>query len=204
MSGSTSEKGRQTGLVEFNGYDIEKMVSEHEVAVMVQRLADEIYRDYKGKKPFLVGILKGANLFLGDMARELGRGNPEIGRPPLPVQIDFLQVSSYEGESSTGSVTKGLDISSDIQGRDVILVEDIVDTGKTMQWIKEKLGEKHPASLSVCVLVDKPERREVFLKPEYVGKSIPNKFVVGYGLDYNQEFRNLPFIGVVIGPSASR
>ncbi len=199
MATHQSEIQAHTGLIEFNGQIIEKMVSEHEVQAMVQRLADEIYRDYAGKKPLLVGILKGANLFVGDLARELGRGNPEIGRLPMPVEIDFLQVSSYAGDTSTGHVEKKMDISTDIKGRDVLLVEDIVDTGKTLTWIKKQLQERQPASLNVCVLVDKPERREVYFKPEYTGKSIPNKFVVGYGLDFNQEFRNLPFIGIVVG-----
>ncbi len=199
MTARQQETRIPTGLIEFNGQIIEKMVSEHEVQAMVQRLADEIYRDYAGKKPLLVGILKGANLFVGDLARELGRGNPEIGRLPMPVEIDFLQVSSYAGDTSTGHVEKKMDISTDIKDRDVLLVEDIVDTGKTLTWIKKQLQERQPASLNVCVLVDKPERREVYFKPEYTGKSIPNKFVVGYGLDFNQEFRNLPFIGVVVG-----
>lgn len=199
MAIQKAETGPYSGLIEFNGQIIEKMVSEHEVQAMVQRLADEIYRDYAGKNPLLVGILKGANLFVGDLARELGRGNPEIGRLPMPVEIDFLQVASYEGEKSTGNVQRKMDISTDIKDRDVLLVEDIVDTGKTLTWIKKQLEQRHPASLNVCVLVDKPERREVFFKPEYTGKSIPNKFVVGYGLDFNQEFRNLPFIGVVVG-----
>lgn len=199
MTARQQETRVPTGLIEFNGQIIEKMVSEHEVQAMVQRLADEIYRDYAGKKPLLVGILKGANLFVGDLARELGRGNPEIGRLPMPVEIDFLQVSSYAGDTSTGHVEKKMDISTDIKDRDVLLVEDIVDTGKTLTWIKKQLQERQPASLNVCVLVDKPERREVYFKPEYTGKSIPNKFVVGYGLDFNQEFRNLPFIGVVVG-----
>jgi len=199
MAAHQQETRMPTGLIEFNGQIIEKMVSEHEVQAMVQRLADEIYRDYAGKKPLLVGILKGANLFVGDLARELGRGNPEIGRLPMPVEIDFLQVSSYAGDTSTGHVEKKMDISTDIKDRDVLLVEDIVDTGKTLTWIKKQLLERQPASLNVCVLVDKPERREVYFKPEYTGKSIPNKFVVGYGLDFNQEFRNLPFIGIVVG-----
>jgi hypoxanthine phosphoribosyltransferase len=201
MTAETVDSGSEAGLIEFNGYLIEKMISEHELHAITQRLADEIYRDYKGKKLLLVGVLKGANLFLGDIVRELGRGNPEIGRSPMPVEFDFLQVSSYAGGTSTGNVQKQIDISSDIKNRDVILVEDIVDTGNTLTWIKSQLTNRHPSSLSVCVLLDKPDRREVFLKPEYTGKTIPNKFVIGNGLDYNQEFRNLPFIGIVVGPT---
>lgn len=203
MAAARSEAGYENGLVEFNGYLIERLISEHELQAITQRLADEIYRDFKGKHILLVGVLKGANLFLGDVARELGRGNPEIGRPPMPVEIDFLQVSSYEGDTSTGKVQKRIDISTDIKNRDIILVEDIVDTGHTLTWIKNQLKEREPSSLSVCVLLDKPDRREVFIKPEYTGKSIPNKFVIGSGLDFNQEFRNLPFIGVVVAPLQS-
>lgn len=201
MAAARAEEGYDNGLIEFNGYLIEKLISEHELQAITQRLADEIYRDFKGKNVLLVGVLKGANLFLGDIARELGRGNPEIGRLPMPVELDFLQVSSYEGDTSTGEVKKRIDVSTDIKNRDVILVEDIVDTGHTLTWIKNQLKDRKPASLCVCVLLDKPDRREVFLKPEYTGKSIPNKFVIGSGLDFNQEFRNLPFIGVVVGPA---
>ncbi len=200
MTAERADAGQNNGLIEFNGYLIEKLISENELQAITQRLADEIYRDFKGKNILLVGVLKGANLFLGDIARELGRGNPEIGRLPMPVEIDFLQVSSYEGDTSTKDVKKRIDVSTDIKGRDVILVEDIVDTGHTLTWIKNQLKDRQPASLCVCVLLDKPDRREVFLKPEYIGKSIPNKFVIGSGLDFNQEFRNLPFIGVVVGP----
>lgn len=183
----------------FNGYYIERLTSEHEIKAMVERVADEIYRDYHNKQLLLIGILKGANIFLGDLARELGRGNPEIGRLPMPVEIDFLQVSSYDGEVSSGAITKGLAISTDINNRDVLLVEDILDTGRTMQWIKEELAKQHPVSLKICVLLDKYERREVDIKPDYVGYKIPDKFVIGYGLDFNQQFRNLPYIGVVAG-----
>jgi hypoxanthine phosphoribosyltransferase len=198
----THESLQHTGLIEFNGYYIEKMASELELQTIIQRLADEIYRDHKGKNVLLVGVLKGANVFVGDLSRELGRGNPEIGRLPMPVEIDFMQVASYEGEESTGEVKKKMDLSVDIKDRDVILVEDIVDTGQTLKALKADLQKREPASLSVCVLLDKPDRRKVFLKPEYTGKVIPDKFVVGYGVDFNQAFRNLPFIGVVMGKAA--
>ncbi len=204
MAAGHVETAPSMGQVEFNGYLIEQMISEHELHVITQRLADEIYRDFKGKDLLLIGILKGANLFLGDLARELGRGNAEIGRPPMPVELDFLQVSSYEQETSTHNVRKHIDISTEIKDRNVLLVEDILDTGHTLTWIKEQLKDREPKSLSVCVMLDKPERREVFLKPEYTGKIIPNKFVIGSGLDFNQQFRNLPYVGVVIGPSQSR
>ncbi|MDO8488313.1 MAG: hypoxanthine phosphoribosyltransferase [bacterium] len=188
-----------TGQVEFDGYVLEKLVSENEIRVMVQCLADEIHGDYHDRQILLVGILKGANVFLVDLMRDLGRGNPEIGRPPMPVEIDFMQVSSYKNEKSTGVVQEILGLRTEISDRDVILVEDILDTGKTLSGLLQQLAGRHPASLEVCVLLDKQDRREVPIDAKYCGMAIPDKFVVGYGLDVNEHLRNLPYIGVVIG-----
>jgi len=183
--------------VEVDGYLIEKLISEHEIQVIVQELAERIYTDYQGRVPVLVGVLKGANPFMADLMRELGRGNPETGRPIMPVEIDFIQVHSYDGQVSSGEISQSFDLSTSIKGRDVILIEDILDTGRTLTSLMDRLAERKPNSISICVFLDKPDRRKVSVEAKYCGQQIPDKFVVGYGLDWKQKFRYLPFIGVV-------
>jgi hypoxanthine phosphoribosyltransferase len=187
-------------FVQFDGHLIERLISEKQIGVAVQGLADQIGRDYQDKDPLLVGILKGANVFMVNLMLELGRGNPEIGRPPLPVEIDFLQATSYNGEQSTGQLTRTINQSTPVTGRHVILVEDILDTGHTLTRLRAEMGQDSPASIKICALLDKPDRREVPIEADYCGIRIPNRFVVGYGLDYNQRLRNLPYIGVVVNP----
>ncbi|HPU69868.1 MAG TPA: hypoxanthine phosphoribosyltransferase [Coprothermobacter proteolyticus] len=163
------------------------LISESELQAKVAELANQISRDYEGKTPLLVGILKGAFVFLSDLIRHV----------TIPVHVDFMQVSSYgSGTESSGivKILKDLDIS--VEGRHVIVVEDIVDTGVTMQHLLELLSARKPASLAVCALLDKKERRLVDVHLNYVGFEIPNAFVVGYGLDYAEYYRNLPFIGI--------
>lgn len=157
-----------------------------EIARRVEELGAEIGEDYAGKNPLLVGVLKGAWMFLADLVRAL----------TIPHQCDFIQVSSYgSGTESTGEIRLLTDLSTPIAGRHMILVEDIVDTGLTLSTLVNVLKERGPASLAVCSLLDKPKRREVAVHIDYLGFSVPNRFVIGYGLDWNERFRHLPYIG---------
>ncbi len=161
------------------------MIDEKTIARRVAELGAQITKDYQGKEPILIGILKGAFVFLADLMRKID----------LPVKVDFLAVSSYgKSTESSGVVMILKDIVEDIEGRDVIIVEDILDTGLTLKNIVEHLQAKRPASIKICVLLDKKERRKVKIEADYVGFDIPDKFIVGYGLDYAEKFRNLPYI----------
>jgi len=167
---------------------IETLLSAQQISVRVAELAAQINKDYAGKDILLVGTLKGAYIFLADLSRLL----------PTTTQIDFLKVSSYGDSTSPESEVKFDHYPTiELQGKHVILVEDIVDTGHTLAFLREYITAQNPASLRVCALLDKPSRREVKLDPiEYLGFPIPDKFVIGYGLDFAQNYRNLPFIGV--------
>lgn len=170
--------------------DIERVIiDETELQARISELAAEISNEYKGKKPLFVGVLKGVVMFFGDF----------IKRVTVPCQIDFMWISSYEGTSTTGNILVKKDISSDIKGRDIIILEDIFDTGNSLDFVYKYLLAKEPASLKICTLLDKPDRRkpDITLKADYTGFVIPNEFVVGYGLDYNEYYRNLPYIGVL-------
>lgn len=169
--------------------DIEQiLLSEEELASCVRRLAAEINRDYAGKEPVLIGILQGSFVFLADLVREI----------TLPIRVEFMSVSSYMSSTqSSGHVTIRLDLSEDIAGRDVILVEDILDSGRTLSELIPRLQERNPASLKSCVLLNKPSRRVVDVPVDYCGQDIPDAFVVGYGLDYDQKYRNLPYLGIL-------
>lgn len=167
----------------------EIIVSQDEINAMCDRLAAEISRDYAGKNLLLVGVLKGAFVFLADLARRL----------TIPVQIDFMDVSSYGKETrSSGIVKITSDLSHDITGRHVVIVEDIIDTGLTLIKLRELLLTRGPASLALCTAFDKPSRRTVDLPIEYKGIEVPNKFIIGYGLDYDDWFRNLPYVSEAI------
>lgn len=154
----------------------------------VAELGTQIARDYAGRSPVLVGILKGATLFVADLARAID----------LPVEFDFMAVSSYgSATKSSGIVRITKDLDSSIEGRDVILVEDIVDSGMTLLYLREYLARRNPASLTVCTLLDKQVARKADVDVEYVGFQIPDAFVVGYGLDYAERYRNLPYVGIL-------
>jgi hypoxanthine phosphoribosyltransferase len=161
------------------------LISRDEIAKAVDRLAREIERDYQDKQPLLIGVLKGSFVFMADLIRQLD----------LPLELDFVRLSSYgAARESSGKVRVVQGIKTPIKGRDVLVVEDIVDTGITVSFLLEYLKKKKPASLKLCALTDKPSRRRVPVSIDYLGLSLPNKFVVGYGLDFDQRFRNLPDI----------
>ena len=164
------------------------LIQPDELQGRVSELGQRISDDYRGRMPLLISILKGGVVFLTDLMRAVS----------IPHHIDFLQVSSYAGgTSSTGTVRIMSDLGTNIAGRDVLLVEDIIDTGLTVSYLIKQLLIRQPASLSVCSLLSKPEARTVDVPIEYLGFEIPNVFVVGYGLDYEEKYRNLPYIGVL-------
>ena len=170
--------------------DIEKiLISEEELLSLVSRLAAEIDRDYTEKKLLLVGILKGSVVFMGDLMKHL----------KTPLQIDFMKVSSYgAGTRSSGYVKIALDLMrDDLESTDILIVEDIIDSGKTLSALTKMLDARGARSVRTCTLLDKPSRREVPFTPDYIGAEIPDEFVVGYGLDYNEDYRTLPFVGVL-------
>ena len=164
------------------------LISRDEIAEAVDRLASEIKRDYQGKQPLLIGILKGSFMFMADLIRQLD----------LPLELDFIRLSSYGAATeSSGKVRVVQGVKTPIKGRDVLVVEDIVDTGITISFLLDYLKKKKPASLKLCALTDKPARRRFPVPIDYRGFTVPNKFIVGYGLDLDQMFRNLPDIYVI-------
>ena len=170
--------------------NIEKvLLSEAQIAAKVEELAGCLTAEYADKNPVFIGVLKGVVIFFADMVRKMN----------FPCEIDFMCISSYGGANTTGNVVVKKDISADIKGRHVVILEDIYDTGNSLTFVRDYLLSKEPASLKICTLLDKPERRKpgVTLKPEFVGFTIPNEFVVGYGLDFNEHYRNLPYVGVL-------
>ena len=171
------------------GKEIAKiLVSKEQIAARVKELAAQINRDYEGKPLLVVCILRGASIFFADLFRELTGG----------VEVDFIAVSSYgSGASSSGEVKMLKDFSAPIVGKHLLIVEDIIDTGVTLVYLKRLLEARNPASVKLCSLLDKPSRRKVELKGDYVGFEIPNEYVVGYGLDYAEKFRNLPDVCVL-------
>jgi len=161
------------------------IISRDEIAKAVNRLAREINRDYQGKHPLLVSVLRGSFMFTADLIRQLD----------LPLELDFVRLSSYgTARESSGRVKVVQGVKTPVKGRDVLVVEDIVDTGITISFLLDYLRKKQPASLKVCTLTDKPSRRRVPVPIDYRGFTVPNKFIVGYGLDCDQKFRNLPDI----------
>ena len=169
--------------------DIERvLVPEDEIHARIREVGAQISEDYRGKKPILVGVLKGVVPFFAEMAQAI----------TIPVQEDFMCVTSFEGGTeSTGKLTFRKDIDHDIEGRDVLILEDIIDSGSTLKLICELFRERKPKSVRICTLLDKPERRVVDLMADYSGTEVPDEFVVGYGLDYDEKYRNLPYIGVL-------
>ena len=164
------------------------LIRRDQIAKAVDRLASEIKRDYQDKQPLLIGVLKGSFVFMADLIRQLD----------LPLELDFIRLSSYgAARESSGKVRVVQGVKTPIKGRDVLVIEDIVDTGITIFFLLDYLKKKQPASLKLCTLTDKPARRRVPVPIDYRGFTVPNKFIVGYGLDLNQRFRNLPHIYVL-------
>ncbi len=166
----------------------EILVDEQALDKRVSELGERITEDYRGKYPVLIGILKGSSVFMADLIRRI----------PIPVEIDFLKASSYGTEAqSSGNIKLESDLSIDVKDRTILLVEDIVDTGNTLKFLLNRFKSMGAQEVKVCSLLDKPDRREQRIVADYIGFEIPNEFVVGYGLDYNQKYRNLPFIGIL-------
>ena len=165
------------------------LLSEETIRRRVEELGKLLTEEYAGKDPVVVGVLKGVVVFYSDMIRQI----------KVPCQMDFMWLSSYSGTNSTGELIVRRDVSVDIKDRHVLILEDIYDTGTSLDFTYRHLMSKGPASLKICTSLDKPERRKpgITLKPDYVGFTIPNEFVVGYGLDYNEHFRNLPYVGIL-------
>ena len=164
------------------------LINEAQIQSRVRELGEVISRDYCGKNPVVIGILKGSLIFMADLIRRL----------TIPLSIDYVAVSSYGRSTDSSGVVKIVkDLDEPIEGRHVLVVEDIVDTGLTLRYLLDNLQSRGPSSISVCVLLDKPSRRKVDIVPDYCGFEIPDEFVVGYGLDYAESYRNMPFIGVL-------
>ena len=162
------------------------LFSEEQLKARVREIAGQIDRDFAGKEPMLISVLRGS--FMADLMRSI----------TLPCTVDFMAVSSYgAGTTSSGQVKITKDLSESIEGRDIIVVEDILDSGNTLSYLLQILQARHPASMKLCTLLDKPDRRVVDIKADYTGFTIPDAFVVGYGLDYAQKYRNLPYVGVL-------
>ncbi|MBR6619434.1 MAG: hypoxanthine phosphoribosyltransferase [Clostridia bacterium] len=169
--------------------DIQSVLfSQEDLAAMVARLGEQISRDYKGKNLLLVSILKGSVVFMSDIMRSID----------IPCRIDFMAVSSYgSGIKTSGSVKIIKDLDLDLQGYDLLIIEDILDSGRTLSSLMEILSTRKPKSIEICTLFDKPERREADVYAKYIGAQVPDAFIVGYGLDYDEKYRNLPFVGIL-------
>lgn len=164
------------------------LMSQEEIAATVKRLAEKINKDFAGEPVLAIIILKGSMLFASDLIRELD----------MPVTIDFMKVSSYgKNSTSSGSVNLSLDTEIDLTDLNVLIIEDIIDSGNTLSKIRNLLSQRHAKCVKLCTLLDKPDRRETPIQADYAGKLIPNEFVVGYGLDFAERYRNLPYIGVL-------
>lgn len=167
---------------------VKVLLTEEEVDQRIQAIGDQISKDYAGKQVHLVCVLKGGVFFLCELAKRI----------TVPVSLDFMSVSSYGSDTKSSGVVKIVkDLDESLMDKDVIVVEDIVDSGRTLSYLLEMLRDRGPKSLRLCTLLDKPDRRVVDVNVDYTGFSIPDEFVVGYGLDYDQKYRNLPYIGVV-------
>jgi len=164
------------------------LISTEQVQKRIKELGQQLTAEYQGKDLLLIGILKGSVIFMSDLVRAVD----------LPLQLDFMAVSSYGKSTNSSGVVRILkDLDTDIHGKDVLIIEDIVDTGLTLSYLVENLLSRNPASLKICTFLDKPSRRVAKITPDYNGYEIPDEFVVGYGLDYAEKYRNLPYIGVI-------
>lgn len=167
---------------------IKVLVPEETVNAKIKEIGEQISKDYEGKEVHLICILKGGAFFACELAKRI----------TVPVSIDFMQVSSYgDATSSSGIVRIKKDLDESLEGKDVIIAEDIIDSGRTLHYLIPVLKQRNPASIKLCALLNKPDRREVDVQIDYLGFDIPDEFVVGYGLDYAQKYRNLPFVGVI-------
>lgn len=169
---------------------IRVLISEQDVDARIEEMGRQISEDYAGKQVHLICILKGSVFFTCELAKRI----------TVPVSLDFMSVSSYgDGTQSSGRVKIAKDLDETLEGKEVIVIEDIIDSGRTLAYLMDVLEKRNPSSLKLCTLLDKPERRVTDVKVDYVGFEIPDEFVVGYGLDYAQKYRNLPYVGVVEG-----
>ena len=167
---------------------IRVLLSEQEVDAKIQQIGEQISKDYAGKQVHLVCVLKGGSFFMCELAKRI----------TVPVSLDFMSVSSYGSETKSSGVVKIVkDLDEPLKGKDVIVIEDIVDSGRTLSYLLEMLKDRGPASLKLCTLLDKPDRRVMDVKVDYTGFEIPDEFVVGYGLDYAEQYRALPYIGIL-------
>jgi hypoxanthine phosphoribosyltransferase len=184
MMRSVSERANLTPVV---------LLTQEQIASRVRELAEQISADYADRGLLVIGVLKGSWIFLADLVRLIA----------VPVTVDFMMASSYGASTESSGVVKTvLDVKSSIEGRDILVVEDIVDSGLTLKYIIDNLALRKPRSLKVVALMDKPDRRRTDIEADYVGFKIPNKFVVGYGVDYAERFRNLPYVGYIEEPKA--
>lgn len=167
--------------------EINVLINKAKLEKRIEEMGKQIQKDYQGKEIVFVGILKGSVIFMAELAKNIKSS----------VVLDFMDVSSYEGTESTRNVTIHKDIRNSIEGKDVILVEDIIDTGRTLTYVLEYLKQKNPNSIKIATMLSKPSRRVMELNVDYIGFAIEDKFVVGYGLDYNEKYRNLPYIGYI-------
>ncbi|MCT4686891.1 hypoxanthine phosphoribosyltransferase [Vallitalea sp.] len=166
----------------------EVLVSEENLDKKVTELADKITKDFTGKNLVVIGVLKGANVFVADLIRKIN----------IPMALDFMAISSYGSSTVSSGVVKILkDLDEDIEGRHVLVVEDIIDTGLTLSYLTENLKSRGAKSIDICTLLDKPDRRKTHIDVKYKGFDIPDEFVVGYGIDFNEKYRNLPFVGIL-------
>ena len=165
----------------------EILISEEELKEICKCLGEQISKDYEGKNLLLISVLKGAVVFMSDLLKEI----------TCDCVIDFMSVSSYSGTKTTGVVKFKKDIDVNPEGRDILIVEDILDSGITLSYLRNVLRDRNAASIKICALLDKPANRKADIKADYVGKVIPDAFVVGYGLDYDEKYRNLPFVGIL-------
>ena len=167
---------------------IRELISEEDVAKKIAEMGAQISKDYEGESVYLLCILKGGVFFTTELAKHI----------TVPVNIDFMSVSSYGGETTSSGIVRIVkDLDTPIEGKNVLIAEDIIDTGRTLAYLMEHLKQRKPKSLKLCTLLDRPDRRVSDVKVDYTGFEIPDEFVVGYGLDYDQRYRNLPYVGVI-------
>ena len=168
--------------------NVKKLFSERQIKGKVKKIAKKISLDYKGKSPVIICLLKGATYFFADLTRKIN----------LPIQVDFVKISSYRSGTTSGEIDFQSDLRIDVKGKDVIIVEDVVDTGNTLYTFLQILKEKNPASVKICAFLDKPNKRLVTIQPDYVCFTVSDGFVIGYGLDYAERYRELPYLAQII------